>query len=112
MPRLRALGVSHVFTDGRTLYTQNLVPGIAVYGERLVVHDGVEYRAWNPRRSKLAALLLKGWKILPVERRSGVLYLGAATGTTVVSRVYHLDRGYERLEEKLGKLGANIRRER
>ena len=83
MPRFRALGVSHVFTDGRTIYTQNLVPGIAVYGERLVVHDGVEYRAWNPRRSKLAALLLKGWKILPVERRSGVLYLGAATGTTV-----------------------------
>jgi len=36
----------------------------------------------------------------------------AATGTTVVSRVYHLDRGYERLEEKLGKLGASIRRER
>ncbi len=35
----------------------------------------------------------------------------AATGTTVVSRVYHLDRGYERLEEKLGKLGASIRRE-
>jgi UDP-N-acetylglucosamine 1-carboxyvinyltransferase len=35
----------------------------------------------------------------------------AATGTTVVSRVYHLDRGYERLEEKLVKLGASIRRE-
>jgi UDP-N-acetylglucosamine 1-carboxyvinyltransferase len=36
----------------------------------------------------------------------------AAEGITVVSRVYHLDRGYERLEEKLGKLGATIRRER
>ena len=36
----------------------------------------------------------------------------AGHGTTVVSRVYHLDRGYERLEEKLGKLGASIRRER
>ena len=36
----------------------------------------------------------------------------AAEGTTVVSRVYHLDRGYERLEEKLSKLGATIRRER
>jgi len=33
-----------------------------------------------------------------------------ATGTTEVQRVYHLDRGYERLERKLRKLGADIRR--
>jgi UDP-N-acetylglucosamine 1-carboxyvinyltransferase len=36
----------------------------------------------------------------------------AARGTTEVSRVYHLDRGYERLEAKLQALGARIRRER
>ncbi len=35
-----------------------------------------------------------------------------ARGTTVVDRVYHLDRGYERIEEKLSKLGARIRRVR
>jgi UDP-N-acetylglucosamine 1-carboxyvinyltransferase len=35
----------------------------------------------------------------------------AAQGTTRVSRVYHLDRGYERIEQKLGALGANVRRE-
>jgi UDP-N-acetylglucosamine 1-carboxyvinyltransferase len=35
-----------------------------------------------------------------------------ARGTTVVERVYHLDRGYERIEEKLSKLGARIRRVR
>ena len=34
----------------------------------------------------------------------------AAEGETEVSRVYHLDRGYERLEEKLAALGARIRR--
>jgi UDP-N-acetylglucosamine 1-carboxyvinyltransferase len=34
----------------------------------------------------------------------------AAEGLTEVSRVYHLDRGYERLDEKLTRLGANIRR--
>ncbi|MFH1673934.1 MAG: UDP-N-acetylglucosamine 1-carboxyvinyltransferase [Pseudomonadota bacterium] len=34
----------------------------------------------------------------------------AAEGTTEVSRVYHLDRGYERIEEKLSALGANIKR--
>lgn len=39
-----------------------------------------------------------------------VLAALAARGTTKVSRVYHLDRGYERLEEKLRRLGADVRR--
>ena len=34
----------------------------------------------------------------------------AAGGETTVSRVYHLDRGFERLEEKLGACGADVRR--
>jgi UDP-N-acetylglucosamine 1-carboxyvinyltransferase len=34
----------------------------------------------------------------------------AAKGTTIVDRVYHVDRGYERIEEKLSQLGAEIRR--
>jgi UDP-N-acetylglucosamine 1-carboxyvinyltransferase len=36
----------------------------------------------------------------------------AAEGETTISRIYHLDRGYERIEEKLQKLGADIRREK
>ena len=34
----------------------------------------------------------------------------AAEGETILSRVYHLDRGYERVEEKLGACGARIER--
>ena len=34
----------------------------------------------------------------------------AASGETQVNRVYHLDRGYERIEEKLSAVGANIKR--
>jgi UDP-N-acetylglucosamine 1-carboxyvinyltransferase len=34
----------------------------------------------------------------------------AAKGETVVNRVYHLDRGFERLEDKLSAVGANVRR--
>jgi UDP-N-acetylglucosamine 1-carboxyvinyltransferase len=34
----------------------------------------------------------------------------AAEGETVVNRVYHLDRGFERIEEKLSALGADIKR--
>ena len=33
-----------------------------------------------------------------------------AEGDTTIERIYHLDRGYERLEEKLAALGANVRR--
>jgi UDP-N-acetylglucosamine 1-carboxyvinyltransferase len=36
----------------------------------------------------------------------------AAEGTTVVDRIYHLDRGYDRMEEKLNALGARIERVR
>lgn len=47
-------------------------------------------------------------------RASAALVLAglAAKGTTELSRVYHLDRGYEQLEEKLNTLGASIRREK
>jgi UDP-N-acetylglucosamine 1-carboxyvinyltransferase len=33
-----------------------------------------------------------------------------ADGETTIDRIYHIDRGYERIEEKLAQLGANIRR--
>lgn len=47
-------------------------------------------------------------------RASASLVLGGliASGKTTVDRVYHLDRGYERIEEKLSRLGARIRRAR
>jgi UDP-N-acetylglucosamine 1-carboxyvinyltransferase len=35
-----------------------------------------------------------------------------ARGTTDIQRIYHLDRGYERMEEKLSAVGARIRREK
>ena len=80
---IRPLGVPGVFTDGRNLFTRSLVPGQSWYGERLVRDGGAEYRTWDPYRSKLAALLTKGWKDLRLRSDSKVLYLGAASGTTV-----------------------------
>jgi UDP-N-acetylglucosamine 1-carboxyvinyltransferase len=45
-------------------------------------------------------------------RASASLVLGAlvAKGETVIDRVYHIDRGYERIEEKLSAVGARIQR--
>ncbi len=56
---------------------------------------------------------LKGAPVMATDLRASVsLILAglAAEGETVVSRVYHLDRGYERVEEKLGACGAKIER--
>jgi fibrillarin-like pre-rRNA processing protein len=72
------------FDDGtKKLATVNFAPGSQVYGEKLVEIEGVEYRFWDPYRSKLAAAVLKGMKGMPIENGSKVLYLGAASGTTV-----------------------------
>lgn len=56
---------------------------------------------------------LKGAKVMSTDlRASACLVLAglAAEGTTEVLRVYHLDRGYQRIEEKLKSLGADITR--
>jgi len=69
--------------DGtRKLATKNLVPEKTVYGERLVRFKMVEYRLWDPYRSKFAAVILKGLETVPIQPDHKVLYLGAASGTT------------------------------
>ncbi len=72
-----------VARDGRDLYTRNLEPGTTVYGEALRSADGVEYRRWDPWRSKLAAALVNGASEEILGRPDRVLYLGGAHGTTV-----------------------------
>jgi fibrillarin-like pre-rRNA processing protein len=66
-----------------TLLTKNLTPGKRVYNEELLLKNGVEYRTWDPFRSKLAAAILKGFPDDIIGEGSRVLYLGASTGTTL-----------------------------
>ena len=70
-----------MFFDRGSLFTR-LLAGESVYGERILNTGGERYREWNPRRSKLAAVIKNGMRELPFERDSRVLYLGAASGTT------------------------------
>lgn len=80
--------------------TKNLVPGEAVYGEKRISIEAplgsnpaatngdtaatkTEYRVWNPFRSKLAAGILGGLDNIFIAPGSKVLYLGAASGTSV-----------------------------
>ncbi len=73
-----------VKTEGeKKLATENLVPGNQVYKEKLVLKKGIEYRVWDPFRSKLAASIMKDLEEFPFQEKSSVLYLGVSTGTTI-----------------------------
>ena len=82
------------------LVTKNLTPGESVYGEKRISVDSpatpgldgnndpipntkTEYRVWNPFRSKLAAGILGGLDDIFIRPGAKVLYLGAASGTSV-----------------------------
>ncbi|KAF1947396.1 Fibrillarin [Clathrospora elynae] len=79
------------------LVTKNLTPGESVYGEKRIsigatsaptdgadeTPSSTEYRVWNPFRSKLAAGILGGVDNIHMGPGSKVLYLGAASGTSV-----------------------------
>jgi UDP-N-acetylglucosamine 1-carboxyvinyltransferase len=95
--------ITETIFENRFLHAQELVrmgADIHVDGKRAVVR--------GPRE-------LSGAPVMATDLRASVcLVLAglAARGTTRVARVYHLDRGYERLEAKLSALGADVARER
>lgn len=81
------------------------VPELGRLGADISVHGG------EARVTGVASL--EGAEVMATDLRASVSLVIAglaARGETVVSRVYHLDRGFERLEEKLGACGAQVRR--
>ncbi len=81
------------------------VPELSRMGADIVVDGEVALVTGVPR--------LKGAPVMATDLRASVsLVLAglAAEGETIVNRVYHLDRGFERLEEKLSGVGARIER--
>ena len=81
------------------------VPELSRMGANITVHGASAMIRGVPR--------LKGAPVMATDLRASVsLVLAglAAEGETVVNRVYHLDRGYERLEDKLAACGADIER--
>ena len=80
-------------------------PELARLGAEISVHGG------EARVRGVEAL--EGAPVMATDLRASVSLVIAglaARGETMVNRVYHLDRGFERLEEKLGACGAQIRR--
>ncbi|NBT32831.1 MAG: UDP-N-acetylglucosamine 1-carboxyvinyltransferase, partial [Rhodobacteraceae bacterium] len=80
-------------------------PELVRMGANIEVHGGTATVTGVDR--------LKGAPVMATDLRASVsLILAglAAEGETRVNRVYHLDRGYEHVEEKLGAVGAQIER--
>lgn len=71
-----------IFEKQGLIYTQNADPGNEVYGENLTEFKGQEYRRWVEKRSKVGAAIQNGMNI-ELRPEMNVLYLGAASGTTV-----------------------------
>ncbi len=99
-----AEGVSHL---EETIFENRFMhaPELLRMGAEIEVHGGTA--------TVTGVEQLKGAPVMATDLRASVsLILAglAAEGETVVSRVYHLDRGYEHVEEKLGAIGAKIER--
>ncbi len=98
--------------DGAAMITETIfenrfmhVPELARMGARITVHGASALVRGQER--------LVGAPVMATDLRASVSLVIAglvAEGETTISRVYHLDRGYERLEQKLAACGADIER--
>jgi len=70
-----------ILEDSKKLYTKTDLEE-PVYGEELVDYSGSTYRRWDPNRSKIGSAVKKGID-LEIHEDDTLLYLGAASGTTV-----------------------------
>ena len=130
--RLRAVDVTTLPYPGfptdlqaQMMALMAITPGISMITEKIYPDRFIHVAELNRMGSRIFlegnSAIVHGVKRLsgaPVTasdlRASAALLIAGlvAEGTTEVHRVYHLDRGYERIEEKLSRLGARIRREK
>jgi len=83
--RIKPHKVFEIYYDekGRRLYTQNLLPGKTPFSEKTYREKNIEYREFDPTRSKLAAAIVKGSTNIGIRKGDVILYLGASHGYTV-----------------------------
>lgn len=99
--------------DGNSIVTEKIFP------DRFMHVAELNRMAANIRKEGASAIIagvdnLVAAPIMASDLRASaalVLAAMAAHGTTIINRVYHIDRGYEKIEKKLNAVGANIKRE-
>jgi UDP-N-acetylglucosamine 1-carboxyvinyltransferase len=99
--------------EGTSTFSETIFENRLLHAQELV-RMGAKIHLEGNRAIVRGPVGLSGAPVMATDLRASVSLVLAglsAQGTTRVSRVYHLDRGYERMEEKLGALGASVRRE-
>jgi UDP-N-acetylglucosamine 1-carboxyvinyltransferase len=98
--------------EGTSVVTETVFESRFMHVEELR-RMGADIRVEGNRLLVTGCKQLTGAPVMASDLRAsaGLIVAGlAAEGTTQIQRVYHLDRGYEQIEEKLGILGADVRR--
>lgn len=101
-------------SDGVSVITERIFENRYMHVAELI-RMGADIRLEGSTATIRGIESLSGANVMATDlRASAALVIAglAATGTTKIGRVYHLDRGYEHIEEKLSQVGARIRRVR
>jgi UDP-N-acetylglucosamine 1-carboxyvinyltransferase len=97
---------------GRSVITETIFESRFMHVQELV-RMGADIKIDGKIAAVRGVAHLSGAEVMATDLRASVCLVLAglvARNTTQIARIYHLDRGYERLEEKLSALGASIRR--
>ena len=82
MAKIKPHKLFEIYSDRRRIYTKNIRKGLTHFQERTYKDNGVEYREFDPTRSKLAAMIMKGCTNIGIRKDDVVLYLGVSHGYT------------------------------
>lgn len=100
-------------SEGSGLVHETIYEGRLLWTEELK-RMGADIHTYDPHRIEIKGpAKLKGREIESPDIRAGMAYLIAALcakGKSVINNVYQIDRGYEKIEERLKKIGADIKR--
>ena len=100
--------------DGASVVTETVFPNRFSHAMEFV-RMGADIRVTGNEARVAGVPRLRGTTVMAADIRAGAGLVEAALaaeGTSQILRVYHIDRGYDHLEEKLAHLGADIKREK
>lgn len=82
MDKITPHKIFEIYEDKRRIYTKSILPGKKHFDERIAKEKGIEYREFDPKRSKLAAAIMKGCTNTGIRKNDVILYLGVSHGYT------------------------------
>ena len=99
--------------NGASVITERIYPERFMAGAEMK-RMGADIRIGNGQAVVQGVKSLQGAEVMASDLRASAALLiaaAAAKGTTTISRIYHIDRGYERIDDRLSKIGASIKRQ-